>query len=232
MHSLSITKNVELKKKIDLHGIRTYIHQSRVGGVTTTAHWTINFIINKCSIYYQLCLGCGLQECRRSFSKNRLHPGIQSAVDGERLRLRRYKNKLRVPRRRALHFEQVWHGSWRRSTRPKKCGWTDGQTDGFSALYSRLCITYYGALYKWWRRMAATEHGTVIEGCCFTFIASLFCESAEQKAERPRKTQRFVVFVAALTFLTANHKTLNKNFAAPSLWCHLKIVVLYKFRKL
>ena len=49
--------------------------------------------------------------------------------------------------------------------------------------------------------MAATEHGTVTEGCCFT---SLFCESAEQKAERPRKTRRFVVFVAALTFLTAN----------------------------
>ena len=129
-------KRVELKKKIDLHGIQTYILQSWVGCVTTTAHWTINFIENKCSIYYQLCLGCGLQECRWSFGKNRLHRGIQSAVDGERQGLRHYKNKLRVPRRRALHFEQVWHGSLhprRRSTRPKKCG----RTDGFSALYSR-----------------------------------------------------------------------------------------------
>ena len=57
-------KKVELKKKIDLYGIQTYIRQSRVGCVTTSAHWTINFTENKCSIYYQLCLGCGLQECR------------------------------------------------------------------------------------------------------------------------------------------------------------------------
>ena len=127
-------KKVELKKKVDLHRVRTCICHSRVGCVSSTAHWTINFTENKCSIYYQLCLGCGLQECRWSFGKNRLHPGIQSTVDGEWLGLRRYKNKLCVPRRQALHFEQVWHGSLhprQRSTRPKKCGRTDGRLFSF-----------------------------------------------------------------------------------------------------
>ena len=57
-------KKVELKKKINLHRIRTCICLSRVGCVTTAAQWTINFTENKCSIYYQLCLGCSLQECR------------------------------------------------------------------------------------------------------------------------------------------------------------------------
>ena len=57
-------KKVELKKKIDLRRIRTCICQSRAECVTTTAHCIINFTENKCSIYYQLCLGCGLQECR------------------------------------------------------------------------------------------------------------------------------------------------------------------------
>ena len=134
-------KKVELKKKLTYIGFEPTSVIRKSDALPPQHNWTINFTENKCSIYYQLCLGCGLQECRWSFGKNRLHPGIQSAVDGERLGLRRYKNKLRVPRRRALHFEQVWHGSLhprRRSTRPKKCGRTDGQTDGFSALYSRL----------------------------------------------------------------------------------------------
>ena len=45
-----------------------------------------------------------LQECRSSFGKNRLQPGIQSAVDGKRLGLKPFKNKLRVPRKWGLHF--------------------------------------------------------------------------------------------------------------------------------
>ena len=35
--------------------------------------------------------------------------------------------------------------------------------------------------------MAAIEHGMVTEGLCSAFIASLFHESAEEKAGRPRK---------------------------------------------
>ena len=129
-------KKVKLKKKNWL-AWDSNVHRS-IASRMLYHHSTLDYQLNenKCSIYYQLCLGCGLQECRWSFGKNRLHPGIQSAVDGERLGLRRCKNKLRVPRRWTLHFEQVWHGSlhprWR-STRPKKCG----RTDGFSALYSR-----------------------------------------------------------------------------------------------
>ena len=41
------------------------------------------------------------------FGKNRLHPCIQSAVDGKRQRLETFRNKLVDARRRGLHFEQV-----------------------------------------------------------------------------------------------------------------------------
>ena len=40
------------------------------------------------------------------FGKNRLHPRIQSAVDGKQQRLT-FRNKLFDVRRRSLHFEQV-----------------------------------------------------------------------------------------------------------------------------
>ena len=100
-------KKVELKKKIDLHGIQTYIHQSRVECVTTIAHWTINFTENKCSIYIINCVWAAVCRNVGEVLARIVYPGIQSAVDGKQLELRRYKNKLRVPRRRALHFEQV-----------------------------------------------------------------------------------------------------------------------------
>ena len=133
-------KKVELKKKVDLHGIRICICQSRVGCVITTAHWTISFTENKCSIYYQLCLGCGLQECRWSFGKNRLHPRIQSAVDGEQLGLRHYKTNFVFPEdgrfiSSKFDMDPCTHGE-----DPLDQKNADGRTDGFSALYSRLLL--------------------------------------------------------------------------------------------
>ena len=71
--------------------------------------------------------GCGVGEV---FSKNRLHRGIQSAVDGERQSLEPYLKNLRVPQEWALHIEQVWRRSVekpRSYVRAKKCGQTDRQ---------------------------------------------------------------------------------------------------------
>ena len=48
--------------------------------------------------------GCGVGEV---FSKNRLHPRIQSTVHGKRHRLETFRNKLVDARRCGLHFEQV-----------------------------------------------------------------------------------------------------------------------------
>ena len=50
------------------------------------------------------------------------------------------------------------------------------------------------------------------EGRYSTFIASLFCESAVQKAERLKNT-KVMVFVTAPTFSLGNDKMLNKNLA-------------------
>ena len=45
------------------------------------------------------------------------------------------------------------------------------------------CIMYYCALYKWPPRMAALERGVKTQrAAALLFIASLFHESAEQKA--------------------------------------------------
>ena len=38
----------------------------------------------------------------------RLHPGIQSNIDGERQRLEPFKNAKHDLRRQALRFEQIW----------------------------------------------------------------------------------------------------------------------------
>ena len=40
--------------------------------------------------------------------RNRLHPGIQSDVDGERQRLEPFKKANRDLQRRALHIEYIW----------------------------------------------------------------------------------------------------------------------------
>ena len=44
-------------------------------------------------------------------ARNRLHPGTQSDVDGERQRLEPFKNILRDLQRRALHIEHIWRRS-------------------------------------------------------------------------------------------------------------------------
>ena len=44
-------------------------------------------------------------------ARNRLHPGTQSDVDGERQRLEPFKNALGNLGRRALHIEQIWRRS-------------------------------------------------------------------------------------------------------------------------
>ena len=44
-------------------------------------------------------------------ARNRLHPGTQSDVDGERQRLEPFKNALRYLQRRALHIEHIWRRS-------------------------------------------------------------------------------------------------------------------------
>ena len=65
--------------------------------------------------------------------------------------------------------------------------------------------------------MAAVERGVTgesgeTEGHCSTSIASLFRESAVQKAERLKNT-KVMVFVTAPTFSIGNDKMLNKNLA-------------------
>ena len=72
------------------------------------------------------------------FGKNRLHPGIQSAVDGKRQRLETFRNKLADARRRGFHFEQVRSlNVARRQSYERNEKSADRQTDGFSSLYSR-----------------------------------------------------------------------------------------------
>ena len=56
----------------------------------------------------------GLRFCRNVgevSAKNRLHPGIQCAVDGEQQSLEPFLKNLRVPQGWALHIEQVWRRS-------------------------------------------------------------------------------------------------------------------------
>ena len=55
VRSLSITK----KEKLALTEIALTISDLRARCTTNTAHWTFNTRRKKCSIYYQLCLGCG-----------------------------------------------------------------------------------------------------------------------------------------------------------------------------
>ena len=117
-------KKVWLKKKLTSPEFEPTQSDFQAGCSITTANWTYLVYIFNC------VWAAVLQECRWSFGKNRLHPGIQSAVDGERLGLRAFKNKLRVPRRWALHLDQVrrWYLHPRqRSTRLKNCRRTDGR---------------------------------------------------------------------------------------------------------
>ena len=63
--------------------------------------------INVVRLYNQLCLGCGLQECRRSFWQESSIPSHTKRRRWQTAVVRNFQNKLVDVRRRSLHFEQV-----------------------------------------------------------------------------------------------------------------------------
>ena len=63
------------------------------------------------SIYYQCVWAAVYRNVAEDSARNRLHPGTQSDVDGERQRLEPFKNILRDLQRRALHIEHIWRRS-------------------------------------------------------------------------------------------------------------------------
>ena len=59
VHSLSITKKFDQRKQMASTRIKLLPSNLGAKRKTNIAHWTFLTRSKKCSIYYQLCLGCG-----------------------------------------------------------------------------------------------------------------------------------------------------------------------------
>ena len=93
-----------------------------------------------------------LQECRGSFGKNRLHPGIQSAIDGERLGLRPLKTNFMFLddwRFISINFDidPCIHGR-----DPLNQKTADGRTDGLGHFRS-----FFGGAHQFWPSIAKAK---------------------------------------------------------------------------
>ena len=102
--------------------------------------------LKKCSIYITICVWAVVyRNVAEDSARNRLHPGTQSDVYGQRQLLEPFKNAVRDLQRCMGASYQAYLASIRVESTEidvlKKLP-TDRQTDGFLSLYSRYIYKY------------------------------------------------------------------------------------------